>query len=93
MNPQTSKRYEEAMRKPAPVSYTHLDVYKRQAQAFVFQIRFQVFPNHFLIVNDQNPARHDNFSRTSGRRMLKQAPCPGLEVTDNRPLCCSVTMK
>ena len=66
---------------------------RRHPPAFVLQVGLQVFPNHFLVVDDQDPSAHGSASRFEGRRMLKQAPWPGLELTDNRPLCCSVTMK
>ncbi len=69
------------------------DGFKRRHQAFVLQVGLQVFPNHFLVIDDQDPSAHGSASRFEGRRMLKQVPWPGLEVTDNRPLCCSVTMK
>ena len=43
-----------------PVSYTHLDVYKRQS--FALQIKLNQIRNFFLIINDQNMFIHVSHS-------------------------------
>ena len=52
-DPKVKKRFTDRINRVRPVSYTHLDVYKRQARLLVAQIGRSSRRNRFLRIGDQ----------------------------------------